>query len=155
MIGRFHTQHEAVVLVADLVSPAAEAAAGVYVLFLELGEELLQDAFALEAWSRVAVVEAAVVCADDFVIGLDHFRVEEALDAVAEHVCVVDGLQGGLGDFEHDGPVWAFLWGRIRGLFAGCKLQGRKLLRRGGLVVGRVVGEDGSAVEWTVWFGEV
>ena len=113
------------VLVADFVSPAAEAAAGVDVLFLELGEELFEDAFALEGWGWVTVVEAAVVGADDLVIGLEHFGVDETLDAVTEHVCVVDGLQRGLGDFEHDGPVGPFSRGGVRALFAGCKLHGR------------------------------
>ena len=94
VIGRFDAQHEAVILVADLVPPAAEAAAGVNVLFLQFGQELLEDAFALEGWGWVTVVEATVVGADYFVIGFEHFGVDEALDAVGEHVGVVDWLHG-------------------------------------------------------------
>ena len=81
MIGGLDAEHEAVVLVADLVAPGAEAAAGVDVFLLEFGEELLQHALALEGRGRVAVVEAAVVGGDDFVVGLQHGRVYEAGDA--------------------------------------------------------------------------
>ena len=148
-------EHEGVVLVADLVAPAAEAAARVDALGFELGEQLLEDAFALEGRGRVAVVEAAVVGAHDLVGGLEHFRVDEAADAVCEHVGVVDGLHRGFGHFEHDGPVGARLWGFEFGGFAGCELEGGEFLGGLGAVVGGVVGEDGGAVEWAVVFGEI
>lgn len=111
MVGGLDAEHEAVVLVADLVTPAAEAAAGVDVFGLEGGEELFEDAFALEGRGRVAVVEAAVVGADDFVGGAEHGGVDEALDAVCEEGGVVDGFHGGFGHFEHDGPVGTFFRG--------------------------------------------
>ena len=82
MIGGFDAQHEAVVLVTHFVAPAAEAAAGVDVFFLEAREELFEDAFALEGRGWVAVVEAAVVGRDDFIVGLEEGGGEEAVDAV-------------------------------------------------------------------------
>ena len=84
MIGRLDPQHEAVILIADFVAPAAEAAAGVDVFFLEFGQELFEDAFAFEGRGRVAVVEAAVVSGDDFVGGFEHVGCDEAFDAVGE-----------------------------------------------------------------------
>lgn len=156
VVGGLDAEHEAVVLVADLVAPASEAAARVDVVrVLQRGQELLEDALALERRGRVAVVEAAVVGRYDLVLGLDHVRGDEAGDAVLEDRGFVDGFQAGLGYLEHDGPVGAFL--RVGGVGFGA---GGELLRGelgGGLrlVVGRVVGEDGGAVEGAVVFGEV
>lgn len=48
MISGLDPQHEAMILIPNLVSPASETATGVDVFFLELGEELFKDAFALE-----------------------------------------------------------------------------------------------------------
>ena len=124
MIGGLDTQHEAVVLIADFVAPAAEAAAGVDVFFLEFGQELFQDGFAFEGWGWVAVVEAAVVGGYDFVGWFQHVGCDEAFYAVGEHVCVVDGFHAGFGDFEHDGPVGAFLGGGVGGFFARGELLG-------------------------------
>ena len=107
IIGSLDTKHKRVVLVADLVAPAAEAAARVDGFVLELGEELFEDAFALEGWGGVTVVEAAVVGAHDLVGGLQHRGVGEALDAVFEEMSAVDGFHAGFGDFEHNGPVRA------------------------------------------------
>lgn len=70
---------------------------------------MFEDTLPFEARGWVAVVEAAVVGGDNFVAGLEHLGVDEALDAVAEKVFVVDGLHGRLGDFEHDGPIGAWL----------------------------------------------
>ena len=84
MICRLHAEHEGVILVSDFVAPAAEPAAGEDIAGLEFWEELLEHAFALEGWRRVAVVEAAVVGADDLVVGTEHFGVDEATDAVLE-----------------------------------------------------------------------
>jgi hypothetical protein len=98
---------------------------------------------------------AAVVGADDLVLGAHHLGVDEALDAVAEHVLLVDGLHGGLGDLEHDAPVGALLSLGGGGLAAVGELESGQLLAGLGLVVGRVVGEDGGAVEGAVVLGEV
>ena len=92
VVGGLDTQHERVVLVADLVAPAAEAAARVDAAVLELGQELFEGAFALERRGWVAVVEAAVVGADDLVGGAEHFGGDEAADAVVEEGGVVDGF---------------------------------------------------------------
>ena len=81
-VGGLDAEHEAVVLVADFVAPAAEAAAGEDVLFLEFGEELFEDALAFEGWGGIAVVEAAVVGGYDFVGGFEHLGGDEALDGV-------------------------------------------------------------------------
>lgn len=143
------------VLVADLVAPAAEAAARPDVLGLQLGQELLEHALALERGGGVAVVEAAVVGAHDLVAGQHHLRVHQALDAVGEHALLVHGLHARLGDLEHDTPVGAFLGLRGGGLAAVGELEGGQLLAGLGLVVGGVVGEDGGAVEGAVVLGEV
>ena len=82
-------------MVADLVAPAAEAATGEDVKVLEFGEELFQHTFAFEGRGRVAVVEAAVVGRDDFVIRFEHLCGDEAADRILEEGGVVDGLHGG------------------------------------------------------------
>lgn len=61
VIGGLNPQHEAMILIPNLVSPASETAAGIDVFSLEPGEELCEDAFALECGGRVAVIETAVV----------------------------------------------------------------------------------------------
>ena len=149
------TQHEAVVLVADLVAPAAEAATRPDVLGLELGEELLEYSLALERRSGVTVVVAAVVGADNLVRRRHHLGVDKTLDAVGEHGLVVDGLHRGLGNLEHDAPVGTLLGLGGGGLAAVGELESGQLLAALGLVVGRVVGEDGGAVEGAVVLGEV
>lgn len=110
VIGGLDAQHEGMVLVADLVAPAAEAAAGVDVFGLEPGQQGREHAFALEGRGRVAVVEAAVVGRDELVGGLEHVGADEAADGVFDDGSVGDGFEGGLGDFEHDGPVGACFW---------------------------------------------
>ena len=72
------------ILVPNFVAPATEAAAGEDVAGLEFREELLKHAFALERRGWVAVVEAAVVGADDLVGGAEHLGIDEAADAVLE-----------------------------------------------------------------------
>ncbi len=139
VIGGLDAEHKAVVLVAYLVAPAAEAAAGVDVFLLELWEEVFEHAFALEGWGRVAVVEAAVVGGDDFLVGLKHLRVEEAADGVGEEGGVVDGLEGGFAHFEHDAPVGAFFGVCGGGFGAVGVVEGGKFFGGGGLVVGAVV----------------
>ena len=149
------TQHEAVVLVADLVAPAAEAATRPDVLGLELGEELLEYSLALERRSGVTVVVAAVVGADNLVRGRHHLGVDKTLDAVGEHGLVVDGLHRGLGNLEHDAPVGTLLGLGGGRLAAIGELESGQLYAGLGLVVRRVVGEDGGAVEGAVVLGEV
>lgn len=155
VVGGLDTKHERVVLVADLVAPAAEAAAGVDALLQEAGEELGEDTLTLEGGGWVAVVEAAVVGGDDLVFWPDHLGVDETLDGVGEEGVVVDGLVGRFGDFQHDGPVWTFLGFGAAGLGAVGNLLGGELDGGLRLVVGRVVGEDGGAVEWAIVLGEV
>lgn len=156
VIRRLHAQHETVILIAHLVSPATETPARVDVVFvLEGGEELLEDAFALEGGGWVPVVEAAVVRADDLVRGLEHRGGEEACDAVFEDGGFLDGFEAGFGDFEHDRPVRSFLRFGGFGLGAIGELLRGELGGGLGLVVGGVVREDGGAVERAVVFGEV
>lgn len=155
VVGGLDTQHEGVVLVADLVAPAAEAATGVDTLGLEAGQELGEDTLTLKGGGGVAVVEAAVVGGDDLVLRPDHVGVDETLNGLGEEGVVVDGFVGGFGDFQHDGPVWTFLRSGVLGLGAIGKLLGGKLDGWLRLVVGGVVGEDGGAVEWAVVLGEV
>ena len=154
-IDSLHAQHEGVVLVANLVAPAAEATARQNVLSLQLGEELLQDTLTLQAGSRVAVVEAAVVGGNNLVLGADHVRVDETLDAVLEESLLVNRLHARLGNLEHDGPVGTLLGLRGSSLVTVGEVEGGQLLVGLGLVVGRVVGEDGGTVEGAVILGEV
>lgn len=91
-----HAKHEGVVLVADLVLPAAEAATRVYVHILQLGQHLGQDTVTLDSGRGVTVVELAVVGGDNFVLGENHLGVDEALDTVLQKVLLVDGLHAGL-----------------------------------------------------------
>ena len=155
VIDGLDTQHKRMVLVTDLVTPRAEAAARPDIAVLQLGQELGEGALALERWRRVAVVEAAVVGGDDLVGGTQHLRVHESLDALLKQGVVVDRLHGGLGDFQHDGPVRAFAGVGRLGLGAVGDLDSREFLGGLRLVVGGVVGEDGRAVEGAVVFGEV
>ena len=60
---------------------------------------------------------------------------------------MVDGFVLGLGNFQHDRPIWSLLSLRRSRVLAISKLlcgQLGVLLR---LVVGRVIGEDGGTVE--------
>lgn len=155
VVGSLNTEHERVVLIADLVPPAAEAATGVNVQVLKLRQEVLEDALSLERGSGVAVVEAAVVCGNDLVLRLDHIGVDETLDALLEDLLLVDRFHGRLGNLQHDGPVGASLGlGRLS-LAAVGQVEGGQLLAVLGLVVRRVVGEDGGAVEGAVVLREV
>lgn len=90
----FDAEHEAMILIANLVAPAAEATARVDIHGLELGEQLGEHAFALEGGRRVAVVEASVVCGYNLIIGREHLRVDETLQGVAHDVLHVDGFHG-------------------------------------------------------------
>lgn len=154
-ISSLDTQHERVVLVTNLVSPATEAATGVDVHVLELGKELSEDALTLQGGSGVTLVELAVVGRDDLILGLDQVGVDETLNAVLEEVLLIDGLHGGLGYFQHDRPVRTLLGLRRRSRAAVGKVLSGQLGLLLGLVVGRVVGEDGGTVEGAVVLGEV
>jgi len=101
------------------------------------------------------VVETAVVGGDNLVCWLKHLGVDKTLDTVAEHVLGVDWLHGRLGNLQHDGPVWTLghdllFWLGAVGVLHSCELDGGDWL-----VVWRVVGEDGGAVEWAVVLWEV
>lgn len=155
VVGGLNTKHERVVLVSDLVLPTAEAATGVDVLCLQLGQNFGQHTVALDGGCGVAVVELAVVGRNDLVVGLDQLGVDQSLDGVLQEVLLVHGLHGRLGNLQHDGPVGALLrLARLR-LAAVCQVQSWELDVLLGLVVGGVVGEDGGTVEWAVVFGEV
>lgn len=144
------------ILVPNFVSPAAEAAAGVDVVFvLQGGEELFENAFALEGRGGIPVVEAAVVGTDDLIVGLEHGRVEEAGDAIFEDAGLVYGFEAGFRNFEHDGPIGSLFRFGGGGLGAVGELLGGEFDGGLGLVVGGVVGEDGGAVEGAVVFREV
>lgn len=143
------------VLITDFVLPRTESAPGENILLLQVGENLVQSAVALQAGGGVSVVETAHVGADDLVLGLKQRGVDQALDAVGQQGVVVNRLILRLGNFQHDRPVWSLLGvGRSRLLAVG-KLLGRQLDILLRLVVGGVVGEDGSTVEGAVVFGEV
>lgn len=143
------------VLVTDLVSPAAESATGPDVHVLKLGQELLENTLTLESRCGVTVVELAVVGGDDLILGLDHLSVDETLDTVTEEVGLVNRLLGGLGNLQHDGPVRTLLGVGALGLAAVTQLEGGELDVLLRLVVGGVVGEDGGTVERSVVLGEV
>jgi hypothetical protein len=46
---------------------------------LELGKELFEDALTFKRRSWVTVIETTVIGGDNFIIGLDHFGVDETL----------------------------------------------------------------------------
>lgn len=143
------------VLVTDLVAPATEAATGPDALLLELGQQLGEGTLTLERGSGVTMVEAAVVGGHDLVGRLEHTGVNETLDGLSQDLLLVDRLQRGLGNLQHDGPVRTTLGLRALGLGAVRELLGGQLLRGIRLVVGGVVGEDGGTVEGAVVLGEV
>lgn len=124
IVDRFHAQHERVVLIADLVAPAAEATTRPDVLLLQLGQDLRKSSLALQGWSGVTVVEAAVVRGDNLVRRLQHLGVDEALDRLGQECLVVHRLHRGLRNLQHDGPVRAILGLRVLGLGAIGQLQG-------------------------------
>lgn len=155
VVNRLHTQHERVVLVADLVAPAAETATRPDALLLKLGQDLGQSALTLQRWGGVAVVEAAVVGGDNLVTRTEHLGVDQTLDGVGQESVVVDGLHRRLRHFQHDGPVGTLPGLAVLGLRAVRQLDGGQLLRALRLVVGGVVGEDGGPVEGAVVLGEV
>ena len=155
VVDGLHTQHEGVVLVADLVAPAAEATTRPDALLLQLGQDLGEGTLTLQGGGGVAVVEAAVVGGDDLVVGPEHVGVDQTLDGVGQELLVVDGLHGRLGNLQHDGPVRTLLSLGALGLGAISQLDGGELLGGLGLVVRGVVGEDGGTVEGAVVLGEV
>lgn len=68
---------------------------------------------------------------------------------------MVDGLVLGLGHLQHQGPVRARLSRAACGSLSVCKSNGRQFDVFRWLVVGRVVGEDGSSVEQAIVFAKV
>lgn len=155
VVDGFDTQHERVVLVTDLVAPATETATRPDALLLELGQDLGQSTLTLQRGSGVTVVEAAVIGGDDLVARTEHLSVDETLDRLSEESVVVDGLHGRLGNFQHDRPVRSLLCLGVLRLGAVGQLDGGELLGSFGLIVGRVVGEDGGTVKGAVVLGEV
>ena len=155
VVDGLDTQHEGVVLVADLVPPAAESATGPDVHILELGQELSEDTLALERGSRVPVVEATVVGGDDLILGEDHLGVDQSLDALLQECLLVNRLHARLGNLKHDGPVGTGLGLTRRRLRTVCVVQSGQLDVILRLVVRRVVGEDGRTVERAVILREV
>ena len=143
------------VLVADLVAPATEAATGPDVLLLHLGQDLGESTLALQRRGGVTVVEAAVVGGNNLIGGSEHLSVDKTLDRLGQESVVVNRLHGRFGNLQHDRPVRTFLRLSGLGLRAVGHLDGRELLRSLGLVVGRVVGEDGGTVEGAVILREV
>ena len=155
VVHSLNTKHERVVLVTDLVAPATEAATGPNVLGLEAGQDLSEGTLTLKRGGGVTVVETAVVGRDDLITGLEHLGVDQTLDGVGQKGLLVDGLHRRLGNLQHDRPVRTLLSVGALGLGAVGELQGGELLGGLGLVVGRVVGEDGGTVEGAVVLGEV
>lgn len=154
-IDGLNTEHEGVVLVANLVPPAAESATGVDAQVLELGEELLEDTLALKGRGGVTVVKGTVVGGDDLILGLEEVGVDKSLNAVLQDVLDINGLQLRLGNLQHDGPVGTLLGlGRVRST-AVSLVQSRELDVLLRLVVRGVVGKDGGTVEVAVVLGEV
>jgi len=72
------------ILVSYFVSPTAEPTAGIDAFFLQCGEQFGEHTFAFEGGCRISMVEAAMVGRHDFVGGLEHLRINEALDAVCQ-----------------------------------------------------------------------
>jgi hypothetical protein len=99
--------------------------------------------------------EATVVGRDDLILRLDHFSVNEPLDAILEEVGMVNWLHGRFRDFQHDGPIRTLLGLTGFGFAAICKILSWELDRLFWLVVWRVVGEDGRTVEGAVVLREV
>jgi len=101
------------------------------------------------------VIETTVIGGDNFIIGLDHFGVDETLNGVTEDVGLVNWLHGRLGNFQHDRPVRAFL-GLARLRFASIsEVLSWELDGLVWLVVWGIVGEDGGTVEGAVILREV
>lgn len=154
-IDGLNTEHEGVVLVTDLVSPAAESTTGENVHSLELGEDLLEDTLTLKGGGGVTMVESTVVSRDNLVLGLDHLGVNETLDAILEEVLNIDRFHGRLGNLQHDRPVRSLLSLRSRRFLTIGKVKRGELGILLRLVVGGVVGEDSGTVEGTVVLGEI
>jgi hypothetical protein len=99
--------------------------------------------------------ETTVISRDDLVLSLDHLGVDKSLNAVLEEVVVVNRLHRRLRNFQHDGPVRAFLGFRRLGLAAIGKVLSWQLNRLVWLIIWRVVGENGRTVEGAVILREI
>ena len=137
------------------VFPSTETTTGVNVLCLKLGHHLLESAVTLECWGWVTVVEAAVICADNLIIRLEHLSVDQTLDTLGKHGIVIHRLHAGLGYLEHDRPVWPGLLLSAARLATISELHCLELDVISGLVEGRVVGENGGTVEGAVRLWEI
>jgi hypothetical protein len=143
------------ILIANLVSPAAKTASGVDVFGLKLRKELFEDALTFKRRGWVTVIETTVISGNNFIIRLDHFGVDETLNGVTEDVGLVNRLHGRLGNFQHDRPVWAFLGLARLGLASIGEVLSWELDGLVWLVVWGIVGEDGGTVEGAVILREV
>jgi hypothetical protein len=101
------------------------------------------------------VREFTMVNTHNFIVREEESGVYRASDSVGDEGGFVDGFHGGFGDFKHEGPVGAFFGRGGGGFVAVGELEGGETGGGLGLVVGGVVGENGSSVEGTVGFGEV
>jgi hypothetical protein len=80
VVHALHADKAAVVLVCHLVLVGPEATATPDILLLQVGQCLLQHPVSLQRRGGVPVLQAAVVDGHDLVGGLDHLRVDGALD---------------------------------------------------------------------------
>lgn len=99
------------VLIAHLIAPAAKATARINAFLLKFGEEGFKYAFALKGWRWIAVIETARVSGYDFVLGLKERSSDKPPDAVCQDGFLIDWFESGLGDFNHDRPIGAWLRG--------------------------------------------
>lgn len=143
------------VLVANFVLPRSETPAGQDILLLEVGQDLGQRTITLKAGSRIAMVKATNVSADNLILWLQQISVDQALDVVGQQGVMVNRLVRRLGNLEHNGPVWSGLRLRRSGLLTVGQLLGGQLDLVFGLIIRGVVGENSSPIEWAIVFREV
>jgi len=155
VVDRLNSKHERMILISDLVFPAAETAPGMNAQRVQLREELLQDAITLQGGGGVTVVEAPMVNRHNLVIGVHEGSVYAALDRLRDEIFLVDRLHGRLGNLHHQGPIWAtLLFQRVRPATVGLS-HGRQLDAGLRLVVGRVIAKDRGPVERAIVLREV
>lgn len=101
------------------------------------------------------MIKLAVICRNNLILGLDHVGVDKTLNAIPQDIGLIYRLHAGLRNFQHDGPVWAFFRFTTRRLLAISEGKGGQLDVGLGLIVRRIVGENGGSVERAVVFREV
>lgn len=95
------------VLVSNFVLPGPKPTARENVLAVEVRLDFCQCTIPLKSRSRISMIETSDVSAHNLVLGFQKVCVNETLDGFLEQSLLVDRLVGGLGNFEHDGPVGA------------------------------------------------